>query len=77
MSEEKLLTAEQVGTRWGVHKATVLRLYHDGILPGVIISRGRERMTVRFRPEAVLAWERKREKAVVVEAADSASKHAR
>ena len=60
---EKLLTSQEVADRWGVHKATVLRLFHSGELPGVPISRGKERITVRFRPSAVEAWERKREKA--------------
>lgn len=58
---EKLFTPDEVAARWGVHKATVLRLFHSGALPGVAISRGKERTTVRFRPSAVEAWERKRE----------------
>lgn len=59
---EKLFTPDEVAARWGVHKATVLRLFHNGELPGIAISRGKERTTVRFRPAAVEAWERKREK---------------
>lgn len=58
---EKLFTPDDLAVRWGLHKATVLRLYHAGELPGVAISRGRERTTVRFRPDVVENWERKRE----------------
>jgi excisionase family DNA binding protein len=60
---EKLLTADDIANRWGVHKATVLRLFHNGELPGVTISQGKERTTVRFRPAVVEAWEKKRERA--------------
>lgn len=66
---EKLFTPDGLAERWGVHKATVLRLFHNGELPGVAISRGKERMTVRFRPSVIEAWEKKREKIEVVEAA--------
>jgi hypothetical protein len=62
MSDERLMKSEHVAKRWDVHKATVLRLYHEGILPGVELSRGKARSTVRFRPSAVEAWERKRER---------------
>jgi excisionase family DNA binding protein len=63
---EKLLTASEVATRWGVHKATVLRLFHTGVLPGVAIARGRTRTVVRFRSEAIGAWEKMREKTTTV-----------
>ena len=63
---EKLLTPADLATRWGVHKATVLRLFHDGDLPGVTISRGKERTTVRFRLTVVEGWEKKREKSDVL-----------
>ena len=66
---EKLLTPGDVAARWGVHKATVLRLFHNGELPGVAISRGKERVTVRFRPAIVEAWEKKREKVAATEMA--------
>ena len=66
---EKLFTPEELAERWGVHKATVLRLFHKGELPGVAISRGKERMTVRFRPAVIEAWEKKHEKAQAIEAA--------
>jgi excisionase family DNA binding protein len=66
---EKLWTPNELAERWGVHKATVLRLFHDGELPGVAISRGKERVTVRFRPAVVEAWEKKREKVTVTVAA--------
>lgn len=66
---ENLLTPEDLAERWGVHKATVLRLFHNGELPGVAISRGKERTTVRFRPSVVEAWEKKREKVQATEAA--------
>jgi excisionase family DNA binding protein len=66
---DKLFTPDEVAARWGVHKATVLRLFHTGELPGVAISRGKERTTVRFRPAVVEAWERKREKTDTAEAA--------
>jgi len=66
---EKLLTPDDLAARWGVHKATILRLFHTGELPGVTISRGKERTTVRFRPAIVEAWEKKREKAQATEAA--------
>ena len=65
---EKLLTPEELAERWGVHKATVLRLFRTGELPGVAISRGKERVTVRFRPSVVEAWEKKREKIQATEA---------
>ena len=65
---EKLFTPDDLAERWGVHKATVLRLFHTGELPGVAISRGRERTTVRFRLAAIEAWERKRERVAVTEA---------
>jgi len=63
---EKLFTATEVATRWGVHKATVLRLFHTGVLPGVAIARGRKRTVVRFRPEAIGAWEKMREKTATI-----------
>jgi len=66
---EKLWTPNELAERWGVHKATILRLFHDGELPGVAISRGKERVTVRFRPAVVEAWEKKREKVTVTVAA--------
>jgi excisionase family DNA binding protein len=69
--EEKLLTPDDLATRWGVHKATVLRLFHTGELPGVTISRGKERTTVRFRPSVVEAWEKKREKAATQVASEA------
>lgn len=62
MSDERLMTPEKVATRWEVHKATVLRLYHEGLLPGGALSRGKVRSTIRFRPSAIEAWERKRER---------------
>jgi len=64
---EKLFTPDELAERWGVHKATVLRLFHTGELPGVTISRGKERMTIRFRPAVVESWEKKREKATATE----------
>ncbi len=69
MSAEKLFTPDDLAARWGVHKATVLQLFHEGELPGVAISRGKERTTVRFRPAVIEAWEKKREKIATVEAA--------
>ena len=69
--EEKLLTPDDLAARWGVHKATVLRLFHTGELPGVTISRGKERTTVRFRSAIVEAWEKKREKAATRVASDA------
>ena len=60
--EDKLLTASDVAGRWGVHRATVLRLFHAGVLPGIILCRGRGRTTVRFRLASVEAWERRRER---------------
>jgi len=62
MNDERLLTADQLAQRWGLHKATVLRMYHEGVLPGVNLCRGQERSRVRFRPAAVEAFERKRER---------------
>ena len=59
---ENLFTPDDLAARWGVHKATVFRLFHSGELPGVTISRGKERITVRFRPSIIEAWEKKRER---------------
>jgi excisionase family DNA binding protein len=59
---EKLLTPSEVAARWDVHRATVLRLFHSGVLPGVTVSGGRARVMVRFRPETILAWEKRRER---------------
>lgn len=62
MSEDRHLTPDEVAKRWDVHKATVLRLFHDGILPGIPLCQGKKRTVVRFRLSAIEAWERKREK---------------
>jgi hypothetical protein len=62
MSAEKLFTPEEIAKRWDCHKATVLRKYNAGDLPGVVISAGATRKTIRFRPEAVENWEKKNEK---------------
>jgi len=59
--DRKLLTPDDVAGRWGVHRATVLRLFHAGILPGVILCRGEKRTTIRFRLEAIEEFEKKRE----------------
>lgn len=59
--EEKMLTADNVASRWSLHKATVLRMFHSGVLPGVALCRGKSRTTVRFKLSAVEAFERKRE----------------
>jgi len=62
MNTEKLLTPEELAARWDLHKATVLRLYHAGLLPGIALCRGKARTTVRFRLAAVAAFEQKRER---------------
>ncbi len=62
MNTEKLLTPEELAARWDLHKATVLRLFHDGALPGIVLCRGKTRTTVRFRLIAVQAWEKRRER---------------
>ena len=62
MNAEKLLTPDELAVRWDLHKATVLRLYHSGVLPGVALCRGKARVTVRFRLAAVVAFEQKRER---------------
>jgi len=59
---EPLFSVSNVAERWGVHRATVLRLFHDGLLPGVVVSRGKRRTLVRFRPATIEAWERRRER---------------
>jgi predicted DNA-binding transcriptional regulator AlpA len=59
--EEKLLTSSEVAARWGVHKATVFRLYHDGLLPGILLSRTAKRVTIRFRLKTIEEWENRRE----------------
>jgi hypothetical protein len=41
-------------------------MYHDGILPGISLSQGKKRTTVRFRLSTIETWERKREKIAVV-----------
>lgn len=66
--KDRLLTASEVAARWGVHKATVLRLFHSGVLPGITLCLGQERTTVRFRPETILVWERTREKKGMLQA---------
>src|SRR5437867_621936 len=53
MSNEKLLTPQDLAERWGLHRASVLRLYHRGLLPGVVLFRGRGRTTARFRLAAL------------------------
>lgn len=62
MVNEKHLTPDEVAARWDLHKATVLRMFHSGILPGITLSQGKKRSTVRFRLSAIEAWERKRER---------------
>ena len=62
MHEQKLLTPDEVAGRWGLHKATVLRLFHSGMLPGITLCRGKARSTVRFRLAAVEAFERRHER---------------
>ena len=61
MKLEKHLTPSEVGARRDVHKATVLRLYRAGALPGIALCLGQARTTVRFRLAVVEAFERKRE----------------
>jgi len=56
------LTADLVAARWRVHKTTVLRLFHTGVLPGIVLSRGKSRTTVRFKQSMIEAFEREREK---------------
>ncbi len=59
---EKLFTPDELGARWSVRKETVLGMFHRGELPGIRIGRGTKSLTVRFRPQAVEAWEKKQEK---------------
>lgn len=59
---EHLFSVSSIAERWGVHRATVLRLFHAGLLPGVVVSRGKQRTLVRFRPATIEAWERRRER---------------
>jgi excisionase family DNA binding protein len=59
---EQLLTPDDVAKRWGVHRATVLRLFHAGRLAGVTIVQGRCRSLIRFRPEVIFAWEKRKER---------------
>ena len=62
MNGETLLSPDEVAARWKVHKATVLRLYHNKLLQGVALCQGKARTTVRFRLATIEAFERKRER---------------
>ena len=63
MNQDIFLSAEDLARRWGIHKATVLRLFHSGILLGVALCRGKRQLTtVRFRLASVEAFERARER---------------
>ncbi len=62
MSDERHLTPDDLAKRLGLHRATVLRMFHDGILPGVTLCRGKKRTTVRFRLSSIETFERKRER---------------
>ncbi len=61
MNAEKLLTPNELAARWGLSKATILRMFHAGILPGVTLCLGEERNTVRFRLATVEKFEQQRE----------------
>jgi excisionase family DNA binding protein len=60
--QEKHLTVSEVAGRWRVHRATVLRMYHDGIIAGIPVCSGKSRATVRFRLATIEAWEKARER---------------
>ncbi len=62
MANEKHLTPDEVAARWDCHKATILRKFHAGDLPGILLSQGKTRATIRFRLSTIEAWERKRER---------------
>ncbi len=50
---ERLLTADELAERWQVKEAHVYRLAREGQVPCVKLGR-----YVRFRLEAIEAWER-------------------
>jgi excisionase family DNA binding protein len=52
--DERLLTPDEVATRWSVGKSQVWRLAREGQLPVVRIGR-----YVRFRAADLSEWERK------------------
>lgn len=70
-TNEQLLTASQLGKRWGLHRASVLRMFRAGAIPGIILARAPEnhrgagKSTVRFRLAAIRAFERARERTAV------------
>ena len=59
--QQKLVTPEELGARWDLHKSTVLRMYHAGVIPGITLCRGKKRSIIRFRLSAIEAFERQRE----------------
>jgi predicted site-specific integrase-resolvase len=66
MTGEAHLTPQEVGKRLKIHPATVLRLFHEGILPGIPLSQGKQRTVVRFRLSTIESWEKKRERTMEV-----------
>lgn len=52
MSDERLLTADELAARWSVQKAHVYRLAREGRIPTVRVGR-----YYRFSPTAIAAWE--------------------
>jgi excisionase family DNA binding protein len=62
MTQEKLLTPAELAQRWGLHRATILRLFHEGSIPGVVLTRGAEKSTIRFRLSAIEGFEQARER---------------
>lgn len=68
MENERLLTAAELAVRWGLHRATVLRMFHARLIPGMVLRRGKGKArkgkaTIRFRPSAIEAFEREHEQA--------------
>jgi predicted DNA-binding transcriptional regulator AlpA len=60
--DSRLISIDDVAARWGVHRATVLRIYYRGELPAVSVGTGAKRSTLRFRLATIEAFEKQRER---------------
>lgn len=63
-----LLTARQVGERWGISTETVLRRYRRGELPGYRLASN----CLRFDEDELTAWLEKRRGALLSPETDEA-----
>lgn len=57
-----LFTPSEAAEKLKVKTVTVVRMFDDGVLPGIILRRGARKRVIRFREESIEKFLNSREK---------------